>query len=125
VQYNLGHYLPLLEKKPRAVWNARPVKAMNLPPTFWDYAKRLNTDYEVVKVLTLLSQYGLEALLESIKQALSIGAYCYEALRTILERRQFSSTPAKPISDPVESKQVDLNAYDLMLAGGVPIERRH
>ena len=59
-QVYLEHYLPLLEKKPRAVWNAQPVKAINLPAAFWDFAHKLGSDYEVVKLLKLLSRYALE-----------------------------------------------------------------
>ena len=62
---NSEHYLLLLEKKPRAVWNAQPVKAIGLRSAFWDFAKKLGSDYEVVKLLKLLvsvKQIGAEAM---------------------------------------------------------------
>jgi exopolyphosphatase/guanosine-5'-triphosphate,3'-diphosphate pyrophosphatase len=41
-----------------------------------------------------------------------------EAVRTRLELGQYDSKPDKPITDPVQIKQVDLSAYDSILAGG-------
>jgi transposase len=120
VQYKLEHYLPLLEKKPRAVWNAQPVKAIGLPSAFWDFAKKLGSDYEVVKLLKLLAEYGLPALLVGMEAAASVGSYAYEAVRTKLEQGQYSTKVDKPILNPVQIKQVDLSAYDSMLAGGEP-----
>jgi transposase len=120
VQYKLEHYLPLLEKKPRSVWNAQPVRAVKLPAAFWDFAKKLGSDYEVVKVLKLLSQYGIQPVLESIREASNAGAYSFEALRVRLELNQCSYTPVRPIANPVEIQQVDLSVYDLILAGGEP-----
>ena len=76
-----GH-LPLLEK--RAVWNAQPVKAIVLPSAFWDYAKKLGSDYEGVKLLKLLAEYGLPALLVVIEAAVSVGSYAYDAVRSKL-----------------------------------------
>ncbi len=118
VKYKLEHYLPLLEKKPRAVWNAEPVKAIDLPATFWDFARRLDSDYEVVKLLKLLSQYGIPALLNGIQKTISSGSCCYETLRTKLEENRYADTPVKPVNDHIEIKQVDLAAYDVMLVGG-------
>jgi transposase len=118
VQYKLEHYLPLLEKKPRAVWNAQPVRAINLPDAFWDFARRLPSDYEVVKLLKLLPEYGISACLEGIEAAASVGAYAYEAVRSKLEQRQHPSPPAQLLTNPIQIKQVDLSTYDAMLEGG-------
>ncbi len=118
VQYKLDHYLPLLEKKPRAVWNAQPVRAAGLPAAFWDFAKKLGSDYGVVKLLKLTAEYGIPAVLSAMEAAASVGSYAYEAVRTRLELGQYDSKPDKPITDPVQIKQVDLSAYDSILAGG-------
>ncbi len=117
-QYKLEHYLPLLEKKPRAVWNAQPVKAINLPRAFWDFARKLGSDYEVVKLLKLISHNSVSALLESIQEATDHGSYCYETVRTKLEEKQYTGAPGNPIKNEVEIKQVDLSVYDIMAAGG-------
>ncbi|WP_461368753.1 hypothetical protein [Candidatus Darwinibacter acetoxidans] len=118
MQYKLEHYLPLLEKKPRAVWNAQAVRAVGLPAAFWGFAKKLGSDYEVVKLLRLMAEYGIPVVLSAMEAAASVGPYAYEAVRTKLELGQCDSKPDKPITDPVQIKQVDLSAYDSILAGG-------
>ena len=94
VQYKLEHYLPLLEKKPRAAWNAQPVKAVGLPSAFWDFAKKLGSDYEVVKLPKLLADHGMPALLAGIEAAASVGSYAYEGVRTKLEQGHYATMPS-------------------------------
>ncbi len=119
VRYELEHYLPLLEKKPRAVWNAQPVKAANLPPAFWDFAHKLGNDYEVVKLLKLASQYGIPTLLKGIEDATSCGSYCYESVCIKLEDKPSKEAPIN-FANQIEIKQVDLSVYDVMVTGGEP-----
>jgi hypothetical protein len=92
--------------------------AANLPTAFWDFANKLGSDYEVVKLLTLLSQYGIPALLKGIQEAASCGSFCYETVRTKLEEKQYKDAEVTLLADPVEIKQVDLSAYDVMLERG-------
>ncbi len=120
VHYELEHYLPLLERKPRAVWNAQPVKAINLPPVFWNFANKLGSDYEVVKLLKLSSQCGIPTLLKSIQKSAGCGSFCYEGVRTKLENKLTLEMPPNLVTNPVEIKQVDLSVYGLMLTGGGP-----
>lgn len=120
IHYQLEHYLPLLEKKPRSVWNAQPVKTANLPQSFWDFASKLNSDYEVVKLLKLSSQYGVPALLTSIQEAAGCGSFCYESVRTKLEDKPREEASVNLVVNPVKIKQVDLSAYDVMVTGGEP-----
>jgi hypothetical protein len=89
-------------KKPRAVWNAQPVKAISLPDAFWNFARRLPSDYEVVKLLKLLPEYGISAFVEGTEAAASVGAYAYEAVRSKLEQRQHTSPPAQLLTNPVQ-----------------------
>jgi transposase len=117
VSYRLEHYLPLLEKKPRAVWNAQPVRHAKLPTEFWDFARKLPNDYEVVKLLRLMSQHGISAVLPAIQKSYDSGAYSYEGVLKHLETREGSQLTELPC-DPVEIQQVDLRAYDNMVWGG-------
>jgi hypothetical protein len=117
VSYRLEHYLPLLEKKPRAVWNAQPVRHAKLPTEFWDFARKLANDYEVVKLLRLMSQHGISAVLPAIQKSYDSGAYSYEGVLKHLETREGSQLTELPC-DPVEIQQVDLRAYDNMVWGG-------
>ncbi len=117
VSYRLEHYLPLLEKKPRAVWNAQPVRHTDLPEVFWDFAKKLASDYEVIKLLKLTSQHGVSTVLPAVQKALDCGSYsCEGVLRHLEEREQ--PEPAEPPVNLVQVNQVDLGIYDTMVWGG-------
>lgn len=64
--YELEHYIGLLERKPRAVFNAKPVKA-NVTKALLDWGKQLpGGNKEMVKLLRLCVDYGEERIL-SIK----------------------------------------------------------
>lgn len=117
VSYHLDHYLPLLEKKPRAVWNAQPVRHAKLPLAFWDFAKKLANDYEVVKLLKLASQYGISSALQAIEKASERGSFSYEGVLEYLEAPEQAKRVDLPIN-PIEIKQVDLRTYDTMVWGG-------
>ena len=119
-QYERAHYLPLLEKQTRAVWNAQPVKAIGLPTAFWAFAKKLGSAYEDVKLLKHLAEYGLPALLVGMEDDASVGSYAYEAVRTNLEQGQYSNKVDKPILNTDQITQEDLSEYDIKLAGGAP-----
>jgi hypothetical protein len=83
----------------------------------------LKSTFFDIKLLKLLSRYSIPALLESIQEATSYGSYCYESVRTKLEEKQYKDTPVNPVTNPVEIKQVDLSAYDVMVTGVSPLER--
>ena len=117
VSYQLEHYLPLLEKKPRSVWNAQPVRAANLPTVFWDFADKLTSDYEVVKLLKLASQHGIPMLLPAIQRALAYGSYSCEGVLKHLGTTEYKESVDLPI-DPIEIQQVDLSVYDAIATGG-------
>jgi hypothetical protein len=65
-----------------------------------------------------MAEYGIPTGLSAMEAAASLGSYAYEAVRTKLELGQYDSKPDKPITDPVQIKQIDLSDYDSMLAGG-------
>ena len=53
--YQLKHYLPLIEQRPRSVFHARPVKEANIPEQIYAYANRLpNPDKAMVRLLLSL-----------------------------------------------------------------------
>lgn len=67
-----------------------------------------------------MSQCGITALLEAIQETVNYGSYCYESVRTKLEEKQYKGSPVNHVVNPVEIKQVDLSAYDVMVTGGEP-----
>lgn len=94
--YQLEHYLPLLERKGRAIFQARPVLD-NVPDYFLDWLKRKN-----LKPKELISL---------LKQSLEVG---YEAVMS-------GFVPAAPppmINDEVQVDEVDLSAYDALCGVG-------
>lgn len=56
-QYRLEHYIDLIERRPRSVFNAKPVKD-NISAELIEIGKRLSGPREMVKLLRLCIDYG-------------------------------------------------------------------
>ena len=90
--YQLEHYLPLLERKGRAIFQARPVRD-TVPPEFLDWLARQDCKpKELVVLLHNSLEIGFEAVMRGEVPA--------------------ESAPAMEISDPVRVDEPDLSAYD-------------
>ena len=113
--YQLPHYLNLLELRPRAVWNAKPVKAANLPDCFSRFAKTsADPDRVMVRLLRLVVDEGLARVFEALEQTLAIGSNSVQVVEYYLNQE-------KPrlhlnISGPCV-KPPDLGRYDLLIGG--------
>ena len=69
--YCLEHYLPLLEQKGRAIFQARPVQD-NVPEYFLDWLKTQKlSPKELVKLLRLSLEIGFEAVMRGQRQRLT------------------------------------------------------
>ena len=92
--YRLEHYLPLLEQKGRAIFQARPVKD-NVPECFlqWLQKQKLKPK-ELVKLLRLSLEIGFDAVMQG---------QCHNVL-----------TQSGEIQDKVLVAAVDLSAYDAL-----------
>ena len=92
--YRLEHYLPLLEQKGRAIFQARPVKD-NVPECFlqWLQKQKLKPK-ELVKLLRLSLEIGFDAVMQG---------QCHNVLAQSGE-----------IQDKVLVAAVDLSAYDAL-----------
>jgi transposase len=120
VQYQLSHYIDLLEKRPRAVLNAKPVKQADIPQEILQWGQRLPAgNRDMVKLLRLVVDYGTERILKEIK-ALDISSPTIELLRSRLTDSDDNGTVDNviPFPNDVSVKEVSLNAYDVLLAGG-------
>ena len=53
-----------------------------------------------------------------LNQVTSLAVITPDSIKIPSDDGQYDSKPDKPITDPVQIKQVDLSAYDSMLAGG-------
>ena len=88
----LEHYLPILERRGRAIFNAVPVR-QNLPPEFLNWLKSYTSDHkELIQLLWDCTDYGWENVW----------------------KRNVVTTTEPVIIDVVTSQCVDLGEYDLL-----------
>jgi len=116
--YDLAHYLPLLEQRPRAVRHARPVQEANLPQDFWRFYRNLkdpDADRSLVRLLRLIVDYGLEPVQKALHKAMSHEQYTVEVVEYyITENLQ----PKRLRVFGPQVKPIDLTCYDRLLRGG-------
>ena len=112
--YQLEHYLPLLEKRPRAVLDAKPVKTA-IPYELLEWAKLLpGGNRDIVRLLHLCADFGVEKILQAKRMLPSPVAPSLALLRSYL----IASGPSAPVSDPVKVQTVNLAEYDKLLQRG-------
>jgi hypothetical protein len=123
----LRHYIDLLEKRPRAVGQAQPIR-QTIDKRIREFRGYLpanaSGDREFIKILRLVLDYGQSPVIKTIETCLAAGAHSYEAVRFELLQSIPENTPVATIdhldSFGAEVKNVDLSIYDsLMEAGGV------
>ena len=94
-QFLPEHYLPLLEKRPRAIPNAAPLKYGVLPPELEKF-RDLNRDqdkYEQLAKILLLGQHvDAEVLLPAVDWANQSGSPTFNTVRFYLEARDIQMT---------------------------------
>lgn len=115
-RYKLEHYLPLLEERPRAVNNARPVREANLPEDLRNFSLLLeDPDRSMVKLLRLTVDYGQEKVLAAVRKALELHQFSVDVVAYYTTAG--AASPVLPIKGPAV-QPVDLTCYDNLLAGG-------
>lgn len=110
-EYKLEHYIDLLERKPRSVFNAKPVKE-NVTTALLNWGKQLpGGNKEMVKLLRLCVDYGEERIL-SIKNLIPCHVVpTVDMVRAHLNKPIESTVIyISPNEVPVEA--VDLTEYD-------------
>jgi len=119
VTYEIEHYIPVLEKKSRAVRDAAPVKR-TIDQQIQTYGTKL-TDKDYVAVLKLSVDYGQNAVVKAVEEASQHGQYSFEATRLYLLQAR---TPLVPTNEPIKVdpsfptvKTVSLDPYDRLLTG--------
>lgn len=118
IAYKVEHYLPVLERKPRAVRDAAPVKR-DVGERIRAFGEKLS-DKDFVAVLKLAVDHGQDAVLQAIEQAQAQGQHTFEAVRfQLLQERNptvsLSTVPVDPALPGV--KAVDLRQYDVLCKG--------
>jgi hypothetical protein len=115
--YDLKHYITILEKKSRSVFNAKPVKAANLPKILEEYSRKLpNPEKAMVRLLRMIVDYGLENVAEAVAKATSEKLYSLDVVTSWLMGDTSPATPACNVGPTVD--EVDLTQYDQLIAGG-------
>jgi len=107
--YQLEHYLPLLEQKPRSVYHAKPVRTSGATALL-DWGKTFPNDAkDTVKLLQLSIDHGVDRLL-AIRDKLPMGTQ-----PTIELVRSELNPPTDPLpssADRITVHPMDLSAYD-------------
>lgn len=84
------HYLALLEQKPNALAQAAPLAGWQLPEEFAQLRRLLEARLakrgkrEFVQVLRLLETFPQEEVVQAVRQALSLGAISFDAVKHLL-----------------------------------------
>lgn len=107
--YCLEHYIGLIEKRPRSVYNAAPIKE-TVPKELYGFLMKMDNPREIVKVLRLYLDFGDE-LLKHLPYAES-----YDALYSCVIGIPVASKSA--IDTEVKIILPDLKRYDSLLKGG-------
>lgn len=105
--YVLEHYIGLIEKRPRSVYNAAPIK-QTVPEELYSFLMKLPTPKEIVKVLKLYIEVGDELL------AFLDCCTSYDALSACVQK-SFEPTEYK---SEIKVILPDLKRYDSLLKGG-------
>jgi hypothetical protein len=104
----LEHYLKLLERKPRSVSQAKPVRQANLPPAFESYHSEVKRQYPedsdkmFVKVLLLLKIYPVQRIEKALEKALQQRILSIENLHADLEETTVQPPKVQEIAHKVE-----------------------
>jgi transposase len=120
-RYLPEHYLPLLEKRPRAIPNAAPLKYGALPSELEKF-RSLNTakdKYEqLANVLLLGRQFDAETLLRAVHYANRTGSPSLETVRFYLQAHSLSGDnqgkDAAALADAVIVDNPRLDDYDIL-----------
>ncbi len=110
--YNPYHYLPVLQKKPRAIMNGRPFKDWQLPEMFNNYRMLLNRKLEdgdlyYARTLVLLKDWPIKNVVEAIKKSMDTGILGDSYILSLLRQRD------NPIMEDKEyiSIKIELSKY--------------
>ena len=109
-EYRLEHYIDLIERKPRSVLNAKPVKE-TLTKELLDWARLLpGGNKEMVKLLRLCVDYGEEKII-AIKRKIP-----QHIVPTVDMVRTYLNEPINPsviyLKNEIDITTVNLRAYD-------------
>jgi transposase len=129
VRFEPLHYLALLESKPGALDQARPLRGWSLPDCFAVLRRRLEAEdggdgtREYIRVLRLLEKHPLAALRSAVEKGLRHGAIRRDAIaQYLLPREEWRATLFRLDGHPhlrgVRVLAPDIRLYGELLCGG-------
>jgi len=108
--YTLEHYMPLLERKPRSVFNAKPVRqAVQRDLLEWGM-KFPNANRDTVKLLRLCLDYGTDRIIGIKNQIPATVSPTIDLVRSYLDGPV--SNGVISVATDISVDNVDLSAYD-------------
>lgn len=117
-QYKLEHYIDLIERRPRSVFNAKPVKS-NVSSELIEIGKRLSGPREMVKLLRLCVDYGEEKVIAAAGTVTIDHDLAIDRIRAFLTPVVHVSTIQ--LSNEIKVNTTELSQYDKLIKGGVAI----
>lgn len=111
--YELEHYMPLIEQRPRSVYHAKPVKS-TVTAELLALGERLSGPREMVKLLRLCLDYGEEKIILAANKIISSELTVEQIKATMMKAPKAQS---KRHIDTIEVRKVQLNQYDTLLNG--------
>ena len=114
-QYLPEHYLPLLEKRPRAIQNAAPLKYGVLPPELEKFRKlcQAKDKYEqLCNILLMGRSVDAEVLLRAVDYANRTGSPTFASVRFYLEAHKLGGTQSMGSGGHVGEIAVDKPRFE-------------
>ncbi len=116
-QYRLEHYIDLIEKRPRSVFNAKPVKS-TLSTQLLEIGRRLSGPREMVKLLRLCVDYGEDKVLRAIA-SLNSPELSVDQIRGFLTP---INTPEKiPVEIDIPVPKPQFEKYNVLMNRGAAV----
>ena len=106
--YRLEHYIGLIEKRPRSVYNAAPIKE-TVPTELYQFLMKLSSPKEIVKVLRLYLDTG-NAVMKHLPYADSYNTLYAVVIGSSVRKMQIESS--------IEIVPSDLKRYDSLMKDG-------
>lgn len=126
-RFEVDHYLDELERKPRAIQHARPVRKAKLPPSYLEFHKRTHSKYghgkEFIKLLKLHREFTMEMVERAVEICLKEHLYTADSVKHYLYlMTQPETTKPAPIKYEMEQnvqvKAPTFSPYDQLLQKG-------
>jgi len=120
--YNPLHYLNVLERKPGAFLQAKPLCDWNLPESFGEFYAGLKqripekATREYIRTLQLLGDFSLIELTEAIEKALSLQTYQTDAVRMFLIEKRTGVMPVSRQWMDISDTFPELAGYQVAMA---------